>query len=351
VHAGRSRNDLVVTDLRLWVKEAATGLARRARDLAGALADRAEEHVDTPLPAYTHLQRAQPSTLAHHLLAHAFPLARDAERLEGAGAGADVSALGAGAATGSTLRLDRGATASALGFSRTFENSIDAVSDRDFALDLLSACLSTAVHLSRLGEDLVLWCSREFGFARPADAYATGSSMMPQKRNPDVAELARAQAGRVLGDVVHLATVLKGLPLAYDRDLQEDKAAVFDAHDALVPALEAMAGMVRTLSFDVERMAAAASDPELLATDLAEHLVARGVPFREAHGVVGRLVARLEDEGRTLRDVGREEWATVHAAFAEPPDLTGSAEARSTPGGPSSASTREQLARLRAALR
>jgi len=350
MHAGRSRNDLVVTDLRLWVKEGAAGLARRARELAGALADRAEEHTETPLPAYTHLQRAQPSTLAHHLLAHAFPLARDAERLERAGAGADVSALGAGAATGSTLSLDRDVTASALGFARTFENSIDAVSDRDFALDLLSACLSTAVHVSRLGEDLVLWCSREFGFARPADAYATGSSMMPQKRNPDVAELARAQAGRVLGDLVHLATVLKGLPLAYDRDLQEDKAAVFDAHDALAPALEAMAGMVRTLSFDVERMAAAASDPDLLATDLAEHLVARGVPFREAHGVVGRLVARLEGEGRTIRDVGPEEWAAVHAELAEPPDLSGSAEARSAPGGPSSASTREQIARLRAAL-
>ena len=350
VHAGRSRNDLVVTDLRLWVKEAAAGLARRARELAAVLADRAEEHLETPLPSYTHLQRAQPSTLAHHLLAHAFPLARDAERLEGAGAGADVSALGAGAGAGSTLPLDREVTASALGFSRSFENSIDAVSDRDFALDLLSACLSTALHVSRLGEDLVLWCSREFGFARPADAYATGSSMMPQKRNPDVAELARAQAGRVLGDLVHLATVLKGLPLSYDRDLQEDKAAVFDAHDALAPALEAMAGMVRTLSFDTERMAEAAADPELVATDLAEQLVARGVPFREAHGVVGRLVARLEDEGRTIRDVGPEEWAAVHAELAEPPDLSGSAEARAAPGGPSPASTREQLARLRAAL-
>ncbi|HEX6262307.1 MAG TPA: argininosuccinate synthase [Actinomycetota bacterium] len=351
VHAGRSRNDLVVTDLRLWVGQAATGLAERARGLARALADRAEEHLETPLPAYTHLQRAQPSTLAQHLLAHAFPLVRDAERLERAGAGAGASALGAAAAAGTTLPLDRDVAAAALGLSRSFDNSIDAVSDRDFALDLLSACLSTALHLSRLGEDLVLWCSREFGFARPADAYATGSSMMPQKRNPDVAELARAQAGRILGDLVHLATVLKGLPLSYDRDLQEDKAAVFDAHDALVPALEAMAGMVRTLSFDVDRMAEAAGDPDLSATDVAEHLVARGVPFREAHGVVGRLVARLEEEGRSLRALRPEEWAEVHPALEDPPHLSGGAAARPSPGGPSPASTREQLARLRAALR
>src|SRR5205823_1992434 len=231
IHAARSRNDLVVTDLRLWVKEAATDLAERTRDLASALADRAEEHASAVLPGYTHLQRAQPVTLGHHLLAHAFPLARDAERLARAAVGADSSSLGAAALAGSTLGIDPGATAADLGFGGAFENSIDAVSDRDFALEFVSASLSAALHVSRLAEDLVLWSSAEFGFVRPDDAYATGSSIMPQKRNPDVSQLARAQAGRVLGDLVALATVMKGLPLAYGRDLQQDKPPVFDAYD------------------------------------------------------------------------------------------------------------------------
>lgn len=354
VHTGRSRNDLVATDLRLWVKEAAAGLAGKARDLAAALADRAEEHVETLVPGYTHLQRAQPVSLAHHLLAHAFPLLRDVERLERAGAAAGVSALGAGALAASTLGLDPEATAADLGLAGAADNSIDAVSDRDFALEFLGACVTTAVHLSRLGEDLVLWCSQEFGFARPADAYATGSSMMPQKRNPDVAELARGKAGRVLGDLVRLATVLKGLPLAYDRDLQEDKEAVFDAFDALAPALEATAGMVRTLVFDTERMRWAAEDPSLLATDLAEHLVAGGVPFRDAHEAVGGLVARLEAEGRGLGDVKPDEWEQLDPRFGPETGTMLSADAsvarRDTPGGPGPTSVRRQLRRVRALL-
>jgi argininosuccinate lyase len=353
IHAARSRNDLVAADLRLWVKEHAGDLAGRARSLATALADRAEEHADTVLPGYTHLQRAQPVTLGHHLLAHAFPLARDAGRLDRAAAAADVSPLGAGALAGSTLEVNPDVTATELGFGSTFDNSIDAVSDRDFALEFLSACLSTAVHLSRLGEDLVLWCSEEFGFARPADAYATGSSMMPHKRNPDVAELARAQAGRVLGDLVALAAVLKGLPLAYDRDLQEDKPPVFDAHDALAPALDAVAGMVGTLELDAERMAAAAGHGSVAATDLAEHLVSRGVPFREAHERIGKVVALLEADGRTLADVEPDEWAGLdpdlgpHIAGLLPAEA--SVARHTTPGGPGS--VRNQVSSLRALLR
>ncbi len=355
VHAGRSRNDLVVTDLRLWVEDAARGMADRTRGLAEALAYRAEEHAETLLPGYTHLQRAQPVTLGHHLLAHAFPLARDAERLDRAARSADLSGLGAGALAGSTLGLDAHRTAGALGFTTTFENSIDAVSDRDFALEFLAACAITAVHLSRLAEDLVLWSSQEFGFARPDDRFATGSSMMPHKRNPDVAELARGRAGRVLGDLVSLATTMKGLPLAYDRDLQEDKHAVFDAHDALAPALEAMAGMVRTLVVDPERMRAACGDGFPLATDLAERLVRLGVPFRDAHGRVAALVAALEAKGRTFADLTAEEWTELDPRLGPETldQLTPEASVarRDGVGGPAPESVRRQLEALRDRLR
>jgi argininosuccinate lyase len=294
-------------------------------------------------------------TLGHHLLAHAFPMLRDAERLEGAARTADVSPLGAGALAASTLPLDPEATAADLGFGRAFDNSIDAVSDRDFALDLLAAAATTAVHLSRLAEDVILWCSAEFGFARPAEAHATGSSMMPQKRNPDVAELARAKAGRILGDLVGLATAMKGLPLAYDRDLQEDKEAVFDAVDALGPALDGVASTIRGLTFDTDRMAWAAEDPSLMATDLAEHLVLSGVPFREAHRSIGAIVARLESEGRSLGDVKPEEWETLDPRLGPGVEELLSAgrsiAARTTPGGPAPASVRRQIAAVRALLR
>jgi argininosuccinate lyase len=353
VHAGRSRNDLIATDLRLWVKEAARDLAEGARELARALADRAEEHADAVMPGYTHLQRAQPVTLAQHLLAHAFALERDAARLARAAAAADRSSLGAAALAGTTLSLDPAETAAELGFESTFDNSIDAVADRDFALEFLSACLSGAVHVSRLGEDIVLWTTEEFGFATPDDAYATGSSIMPQKRNPDVAELARAQAGRVLGDLVALATVLKGLPLAYNRDLQQDKPPVFDAFDALAPALTAMTGMVRTMRFDTEKIRGAA-DGFALATDLAEHLVGTGVPFREAHERVAKIVHALEADGRTFEDVAPDEWATLDPGLGpEAAEILRSESAvhrRTTPGGPSPDSVAEQLRTLRARL-
>ncbi|HEV3474776.1 MAG TPA: argininosuccinate synthase [Actinomycetota bacterium] len=349
IHAGRSRNDLVATDLRLWIKEATTELAGKVRGLAAALVERSEQHADDVMPGYTHLQRAQPVTLGHHLLAHAFPLLRDVERFERASRAADTSPLGAGALAGSSLGIDPAGTAQDLGFGGPFENSIDAVADRDFAVEFLAACLHVALHLSRLGEDLVLWTSQEFAFARPADAHATGSSSMPQKRNPDVAELARAQAGRVLGDLVALATVLKGLPIAYDRDLQEDKAAVFDAHDVLAPALEAVRAMISTLAFDTERMRAAAQEGFILATDLAEGLVRVGVPFREAHEQVGKLVAHLESDGRTLLHLTEQEREDLGAQVG-PMSAEASVAARRTPGGPSPESVRHQVAALRSRL-
>jgi argininosuccinate lyase/argininosuccinate synthase len=354
VHGGRSRNDLVAADLRMWVKDAASDLALRAEELAAALADRAEEHRDAPLPGYTHLQRAQPVLLAHHLLAHAFPLLRDADRLERAAASADVSPLGAGALAGSTLPIPVEENAARLGFSRSFENSMDAVADRDFALEFLAACAILAVHLSRLAEDVVVWSSSEFGFARPAEAHVTGSSMMPQKRNPDVAELVRGKAGRVLGDLVALATVLKGLPLAYNRDLQEDKEPLFDAHDTLASSLAVMTALVRGLSFDREAMRAAVGG-DLYATDVAEHLVAKGVPFREAHRLVGGIVADLEREGRTLTDVRPEEWSRWSPLLGPEvsslltPDV--SVERRVTAGSTSPKSVDHQLAAVRARLR
>ena len=359
VHTGRSRNDLVATDLRMWTKGAATSLAALARELVGVLSARAEEHTATLMPGYTHLQRAQPVTLGHHLLAHAFAVLRDAERLERAAAAADVSPLGAAALAGSTLAIDPAATAQTLGFAAAFDNSIDAVASRDFAVEFLAACLSTALDVSRLAEEMVLWASEEFGFVRVDDRYATGSSMMPQKRNPDVAELARAKAGRILGDLVALGTVLKGLPLAYDRDMQEDKEAVFDAHDALAATLRALSGMIATLAFDPERMRNACDGGFVTATDLAEALVARGVPFRDAHARVGGIVSTLEAEGRTLTDVPAQEWPSLDGAL----DAGVSAwlraetavERHRTPGGPGRESVGRQIAlvkeRLRAASR
>ncbi|HET7467417.1 MAG TPA: argininosuccinate lyase [Candidatus Dormibacteraeota bacterium] len=290
LHAGRSRNDQVATDLRLYCRFAAvaavTGIAQAVADLA----KQAETHATWPMPGYTHLQRAQPVTVGHHLLAHAEPLLRDAERFRHAYEAADELPLGSGALAASTLPLRREFVAKELGFSRLSSNSIDAVSDRDFALDLVYACLATALHLSRLGEDVVLWSSAEFGFVHLADEIATGSSLMPQKKNPDIAELLRARPGLALGSLASLATTLKGLPLAYDRDLQEDKQAVFAAVDGALGALQAAALLVRHLQFDRERLAVAAADPGLRATDAAEHRVKKGEAFRHAHESVGQAV-------------------------------------------------------------
>jgi argininosuccinate lyase len=290
LHTGRSRNDQVATALRLWCKRELAAVARRVLTLQRTLLDRGREAGAAYLPGYTHLQRAQPVLLAHHLLAHGWALARDVDRLLDCRRRADVSALGAGALAGSSLPLDPDSTARDLGFASRFENSLDAVSDRDFVAEALFALSLVAVHLSRMGEEVIVWSTDEFGFARLDDAYATGSSMLPQKKNPDIAELARGKAGRVIGDLTGLLATLKGLPLSYNRDLQEDKEPLFDAVDQLSLGLTAMAGLYGTLTFDVARMQAAADSPYAAATDLAELLVDRGTPFRDAHALVGALV-------------------------------------------------------------
>ena len=293
LHTGRSRNDQVALDLRLYCRAQCASLAGAVAELIESLADQALRHATQPMPGYTHLQRAQPVTVGHHLLAHAEPLLRDAERVRHAYAAADRMPLGSGALAGSTLPMAREAVAKELGFSALTENSIDAVSDRDFALDLVYACVSIAIHLSRLGEDVVLWASSEFGFVRLADRIATGSSLMPQKKNPDIAELIRGRSGRAIGSLTALATVLKGLPLAYDRDLQEDKVALFAAVDNALDCLGAARLLVQNLEFDPARLGEGLGDAGLYATDSAEKLVAEGVSFREAH----RRVARRVREG------------------------------------------------------
>ena len=290
LHAGRSRNDQVALDLRLYSRWAASQLVAAVAGAVDALASQAREHASWLMPGYTHLQRAQPVTVGHHLLAHAEPLLRDAERFRHAYDAAGEMPLGSGALAGTTLPIRREGMRSELGFDRLSLNSIDAVADRDFALDLIYACTSASIHLSRLGEDVVLWASSEFGFVRLADEISTGSSLMPQKKNPDIAELLRGRSGRALGSLVALASVLKGLPLAYDRDLQEDKAALFVAVDSTLDSLRAAALLVQHLGFDRNRLAAAAADPNLLATDAAEVLVAAGKPFRHAHEEVGKAV-------------------------------------------------------------
>ena len=290
LHAGRSRNDQIALDLRLYCRFASAAAVSAIADVIEKLGGQAAAHASLPMPGYTHLQRAQPVTLGHHLLAHAEPLLRDAERFRHAYDSADEMPLGSGALATSILPLRRELVAKELGFARLTANSIDAVSDRDFALDLVHACVVTSLHLSRFAEAVVLWSTAEFGFVVLADEISTGSSLMPQKKNPDVAELLRARSGRAIGSLVALATTMKGLPLAYDRDLQEDKPAVFAAVDGTLDSLEAAAILVERLSFDRDRIAAAASDPSLLATDAAEELVRTGTPFRSAHDKVGESV-------------------------------------------------------------
>jgi argininosuccinate lyase len=290
LHTGRSRNDQVATALRLWCKRELAEVGRRIIELQQVLLDRARAAGGTYLPGYTHLQRAQPVLLAHHLLAHGWALARDLHRLMDCRERLDVSPLGAGALAGSSLPLDPEFTAAELSFGAPFDNSLDVVSDRDFVAEALFVLSLLAVHLSRLGEEVVLWTTDEFGFMRLADEYATGSSMLPQKKNADIAELARGKAGRVIGNLTGLLTTLKGLPLSYNRDLQEDKEPLFDAVDQVTLALGALSGLFRTATFDGDRMQAAADSPYLAATDLAEWLVQRGMPFRTAHALVGGLV-------------------------------------------------------------
>jgi argininosuccinate lyase len=349
LHTGRSRNDQVATDLRLFAKRELLEIAGRVHGLQRVLLDRATEADDAYLPGYTHLQRAQPVLLAHHLLAHGWAFGRDVDRLLATRERLDECPLGAGALAGSSLPLDPDDVAADLGFARRFENSLDAVSDRDFVAEILFDLALLGVHLSRIGEEVVLWSSDEFGFVSLDDSYATGSSMLPQKKNPDVAELARGKAGRLIGHLVAVLTMLKGLPLAYNRDLQEDKEPLFDAIDQVALATAALSGLLATATFDTERMAAAADAPAASALDLAEFLVERGVPFREAHSIVGGVVRDSLE-----RRVPLAELVEAHPALgadALPLLERGVAvRRRTTPGGAGPAPVAVQLERFRARL-
>jgi argininosuccinate lyase len=353
LRAGRSRNDQIASDLRLWCRDACDELVHLVGRLQDAFVDQAEVHLGWHAPGYTHLQRGQPVLLSHHLLAYVWMLDRDAGRLRDARARLDESTLASGALAGQTLGLDPQAYADQLGFARVAPNSMDAVASRDFALEVLAACAILAVTLSRLGEEIVLWATSEFGFARVGDAFSTGSSIMPQKRNPDVAELVRGKAGRVIGDLVSLLTTVKALPLTYDRDLQEDKEPVFDAVQTLRLVLPAITGTVASLAFDRARLAAASVGGFALATDLAEELVTRGVPFREAHEVVGEVVKLAEDRGVDLDGLDPDELAAVHPALdaevAARFDPQQAIDRRDGVNGTATSSVRAQLARARAA--
>ncbi len=315
LHTARSRNDQIATDLRLFLRAEGETLRTALRDLAGALADAAEGARGIVVPAYTHLQRGQPVLLGHHLLAHGEPLLRDDGRLADALERARECPLGSGAATGTPFPVDRAMVARELGFRAPSANSMDAVSDRDFVVEFVAAAALGMVHLSRLAEDVVLWTTSEFRFAALDDAVSTGSSIMPQKRNPDAAELVRGKTGRVVGALTGLLVLLKGLPLAYNRDLQEDKEALFDAVDTWALCLRASAAVVRGLRFDRAACAAALEGGFPEATEVADHLVERGVPFREAHGVAGRAVLLAEERGCRLRDLSLEDYRGLHAAF------------------------------------
>ena len=303
LHTARSRNDQVATDLRLWCKRELGDLAIRLIEMQEALLEQALEAKDTYLPGYTHLQRAQPVLLSHHLMAHGWALGRDVSRLLDTLKRLDVSPLGAGALAGSSLPIDPVGNAEDLGFARAFDNSLDAVSDRDFVAEAVFDLALIGIHLSRIGEEWVLWTSGEFGFAVLDDGYATGSSMLPQKKNPDIAELARGKSGRIIGNLTGLLTTLKGLPMAYNRDLQEDKEPLFDSVEQITLAVAALTGMIATATFVPEKMQAAADEETMAATDLAEHLVRGGMPFREAHAVVGAHVQTCLAGGGTLRDL------------------------------------------------
>jgi argininosuccinate lyase len=349
LHTGRSRNDQVATDLRLFVKRELAEVAARVLRLQETLLATADDVGDAYLPGYTHLQRAQPVLLAHHLLAHGWALARDVDRLLETRRRADVSPLGAGALAGSSLPLDPAEVARDLGFAEVFENSLDAVSDRDFVAEALFDLALLGVHLSRLGEEIVLWSTEEFGFVHLADEYATGSSMLPQKKNPDIAELARAKSGRLIGHLTGLLATLKALPLAYNRDLQEDKEPLFDAIDQVTLALAAVTGLIETATFDLDAMRRAADSPVVAATDLAEWLVARGVPFREAHAIVGGLVREALAGDASLAELVERHEALGPDAVA----LLGAGVAvrrRTTPGGAGPAPVARQLERFRARL-
>ena len=349
MHTGRSRNDQVATDLRLWTRSAIDEVLELIERLQRTLLTHAEQAGDAYLPGYTHLQQAQPVALSHHLLAHGWALARDAERLVDARKRTNVSVLGAGALAGSSLPLDPEKSAAYLGFDAVFDNSLDGVADRDFVAEVLFALSLLGVHLSRIGEEWILWASTEFGFVTLDDGFSTGSSMMPQKKNPDIAELARGKAGRLIGHLTGFLTTLKGLPLTYNKDMQEDKEPLFDAVDTVRLTLLALDGMISTTTFNTEAMAAQAASPYAAATDLAEWLVARGLPFRDAHAVVGEKVRRaLAGEGSLRELVAADPQLGAEAAALLEPGV--SVTRRTTRGGGSPAAVADQIERFRARL-
>ncbi|GAA1414547.1 argininosuccinate lyase [Catellatospora coxensis] len=348
LRAGRSRNDQVATDLRLYLRDHARDLAGRITELADALTEQAGRHVDTPAPGLTHVQHAQPVTFGHWLLAHVQPLLRDLDRLRDWDERTSVSPLGAGALAGSGLPLDPGAVSKELGFRTSFANSMDAVSDRDFVAEFLFITALLGVHLSRLGEEVVLWTSYEFGWVELDDAFATGSSIMPQKKNADIAELARGKAGRLIGGLVNVLTMLKGLPLTYDRDMQEDKEPVFDAVDTLTLVLPALAGMISTMTVRVDRLAASAPVGFSLATEVADWLVRKGVPFRDAHEITGKLVALCSVRECELHEVSDADLATVSEhldpSVRDVLTVKSALAARTTPGSTGPGPVADQLA-------
>ena len=351
LHTGRSRNDQVATDMRLWTRKACEETIADLDGFLEVLVDKADGHVDFLMPGYTHLQRAQPVRLAHHLLAWAEMLDRDRGRLADAASRMNESPLGSAALAGTTFAIDREATARALGFDRPMRNSLDAVASRDFLLEAVSALAICAVHLSRIAEELVLWSSQEFAFMQMSDAFTTGSSIMPQKKNPDMPELVRGKAGRVVGALVNLMVMQKGLPLAYNRDLQEDKAPTFDAFDTVRDCLAVLSGAIGTATFDEERMSAALQQGFLDATEVADWLASRGVPFREAHHVAGGLVQRAIQENKTLAELPLEAYEAAHGAFDDSIflalDMNAAVERRDVLGGPARARVTDAIADFR----
>ncbi len=355
LHTARSRNDQVALDVRLFLRDEIDALREKLAGLQRILVEVAEQHLETVMPGYTHLQRAQPVLLAHHLLAYFTMFQRDRERLIDCRKRVNICPLGAAALAGTSFPIDPDFVAKQLGFEGVFSNSMDAVSDRDFITEFLACAAICMVHVSQLSAEIVLWSSSEFGFIRLDDAWCTGSSIMPQKRNPDAAELARAKSGRVFGDLIGLLTVAKGLTLSYNRDFQEDKEALFDASATLGSALVALGEMIATATFDAQKMEQALSSGFLAATEVADYLVRKGLTFREAHGVVGQVVTYCEKQGVSLEDLSLEEWRSFNKAFGE--DIKqyispkGAVEAKTSSGGTAPSRVKEQIAAARAALK
>jgi argininosuccinate lyase len=350
LHTGRSRNELVATDFRLFVMDAAASLQRQLAEFLGAILEQAKTNFGVPMAGMTHMQHAQPILLSHFLLAHAEAFSRDVARLQHASESADACPMGSGALAGNSFNIDRNAIARDLGFSRITANSLDAVSDRDFALDYLFALAGIATHLSRLAEDFVIFASQEFGYVVLPDEYSTGSSLMPQKKNPDAWELIRGKAGRITGALLGLLTTLKGLPTSYQRDLQEDKEALFAAHDQVAAMLAIATGAVATTKFNTDRLYAAASNPVLFATDGADYLVHKGLPFRQAHDLIGKVLREAERQGKPWTQLSLEDVQKISPLFEQDflaaPSVESSIATKAVPGGTAPEQVRSAIAEL-----